>query len=70
MCWPIALDMDLLWYEAVPPVDKKGKIKMINGNAQIKDLGDKYVFWDIDGTITPYGCLVQFKTVTLCNHLF
>lgn len=27
---------------------------MINGNAQAKDLKNKYVFWDIDGTLAPY----------------
>lgn len=27
---------------------------MINGNAQWQDLKDKYVFWDIDGTLAPY----------------
>lgn len=27
---------------------------MINGNVQRKDLQDKYVFWDIDGTLAPY----------------
>lgn len=26
----------------------------MNENAQIKDLEDKYVFWDIDGTLAPY----------------
>ena len=26
----------------------------MNGNAQIKDLKNKYVFWDIDGTLAPY----------------
>lgn len=27
---------------------------MINGNAQWQDLKDKYVFWDIDGTLATY----------------
>lgn len=27
---------------------------MVNGNAQKQDLKDKYVFWDIDGTLAPY----------------
>lgn len=27
---------------------------MINGNAQLKDVMGKYVFWDIDGTLAPY----------------
>lgn len=26
----------------------------MNGNAQVKDLKNKYVFWDIDGTLAPY----------------
>jgi len=26
----------------------------MNENAQIKDLENKYVFWDIDGTLAPY----------------
>lgn len=27
---------------------------MINGSVEIKDLENKYVFWDIDGTLAPY----------------
>ena len=27
---------------------------MMNGNAQIEDLENKYIFWDIDGTLAPY----------------
>lgn len=27
---------------------------MINGNVQTADLRNKYVFWDIDGTLAPY----------------
>lgn len=27
---------------------------MVNRNAQKQDLKDKYVFWDIDGTLAPY----------------
>lgn len=26
----------------------------MNGNVQKKDLKDKYIFWDIDGTLAPY----------------
>ena len=27
---------------------------MINGSAPVEDLRNKYVFWDIDGTLAPY----------------
>lgn len=30
------------------------KFENISGNALIKDLQNKYVFWDIDGTLAPY----------------
>lgn len=30
------------------------KFENISGNALIKDLQNKYVFWDIDGTLEPY----------------
>lgn len=27
---------------------------MINGSVEIKDLENKYIFWDVDGTLAPY----------------
>ena len=27
---------------------------MVSGNARLEDLKNKYIFWDIDGTLAPY----------------
>ena len=29
-------------------------MRMVNGSITKKELKDKYVFWDIDGTLAPY----------------